>query len=102
MGRLIKIAAGSLPQQLDLAIGDLLCLPVSGVQILDGGDCLQLIGPLIPAAVGLEGTVVTPAAMPNVVFVLALAPGCSTLSLAVGRELAAPVKSTLVLRVVTR
>lgn len=102
MGRLIEIGAGSLPRQLTLAVGDLLRLSVSGGRVTDGSDCLQVIGPLTPAIIALDGSVIAPAAVPNVMFVLALAPGAATLSLAVGRDLRAPSIMELELHIAAR
>jgi hypothetical protein len=102
MGRFIEIGAGSIPRQLTLAVGDLLRLPVSGGRILDGSDCVQIIGPLTSAAIGTNGRVIAPAATPNVMFLLAVASGSATLSLAVGRNLRVPSTMALDLNITAR
>ena len=102
MGRLIEIGAGSFPRHLTIAVGDLLRLPVSGGRIIEGDDCLQGIGPLTPAVNGLDGSGIAPAAVPNVVFVFALAPGAPTLSLAGGGGLRAPSTMALELSIAAR
>jgi len=102
MGRLIEIGAGSFPRHLTIAVGDLLRLPVSGGRIIEGGDCLQVIGPLTPAVIGLDGCVIAPASVPIVIFVSALAPGGVTLSLAVGSDLRASSSMALELSIAAR
>jgi hypothetical protein len=76
MPRLIELrSAERLPESLTIRVGDLLMFGASGGHLRSGGEVLELIGPFVPAVLGDNGQILSPAAAPNAVFFLARSVG---------------------------
>jgi hypothetical protein len=84
---------------LPLGIGDVLRVRASGGRIASGGDVVEMLGPLIDAVVGNDGTVLTPMGAPNVVLVRARRPGQATIEVITGDPWRRAQATTLVITV---
>jgi hypothetical protein len=79
MARLVELNWDAIPEDLTIQVGDVLRLSATGAVIEDGGDHVQLVGPLVFAAVGIDGSVLEPTALPGVALAIAQAPGAARL-----------------------
>jgi hypothetical protein len=84
MGRLID--ATEVLERLEsprLQVGDTLMFRATGGRV-DGGDVLELVGPLQDAALTVDGRVLSPAGPPNVLMFRALRAGSATIEVVTG------------------
>jgi len=85
MGRLIDYrpttAAGVM---LAIRVGDIIIAAANGARVRDGGQMLEVVGPLKPALVGDNGEILSPMDAPNSILIHARAAGRASLELIVG------------------
>ncbi|MEJ3749548.1 hypothetical protein WEI85_40600 [Actinomycetes bacterium KLBMP 9797] len=93
MSRLIDIqpATRELPAELTVAVGDVLRISASGGHVT-AGTAVRIVGIFIPAVVGIDGQVLSPAGSPNTVLFQAIAPGQAQIDVLTGDPWRAPVK----------
>lgn len=96
MSRLIEIrpAARALPDELTVAAGDVLRFSASGGRVTHG-TAVQVIGIFVPAVLGIDDHVLTPASSPNTVLFRAMAPGRAGIDVVTGDPWRSPVRHTM-------
>jgi len=87
-----------MPADLAVATGDVLRFAASGGRV-SGGEAIELVGVFSSAAVGLDGTVLTPAGAPDVVLFRAARPGRATLDVMSGDPFHSPQTVTMTVSV---
>jgi hypothetical protein len=94
--RLIDLqpAQQDLPAAIAITVGDVLKFAASGGHVR-GGEAVELLGIFSAAAVGTDGSLLTPAGPPSVVLFLASRPGTATVDVVSGDPFHAPHPITL-------
>jgi hypothetical protein len=105
MGRLFEFAGPTAwPQEVALAVGDLLSINASGARFLapseDRPAVVELLGPFMPSVMTAEGQAVMPAGAPNTILVVARMPGRAVLEIITGDPWGATTRTTLEIEVV--
>ena len=76
MARLIEIDdAAACPSPLALRVGDVVLLRAAGARPPSGDDCIELLGPFIPAVLGDNAEILSPMGSPGTLLVVARRPG---------------------------
>jgi hypothetical protein len=91
MARLIEIQdIHNLPQAIEVAVGDVLCLSATGGWVRDVTDetskpaVLELVGAYVQSIVGPAGEIVSPAGPPTILLVVARQAGTGVVDLVTG------------------
>lgn len=96
MARLIEVQdVQTCPSLLPVDMGDVLLFHATGGQVRSGADVVELVGTLLSAVVGNNGTIVTPAGAPNTVLFRAQRPGRAIIDVVTGDPWRAPQTTTL-------
>jgi hypothetical protein len=91
MARLIEVQeARACPSPLTVRQDDVLLFHASGGHVRSGGTAIELVGPLLTAVLGDDGTILTPMGAPNVILFRAHGPGESTIDIVTGDPWSAP------------
>jgi hypothetical protein len=96
MGRLIEVQLEQgLPPRLTISVGDVLAFGSSGGHVQSGKDVLEILGPFLPAVLGVNGQIVSPMGAPNTVWFLARRPGHARIDVVTGDPWHAPQTTTM-------
>jgi len=92
MAHLIEFRSGEhLPKALTIKVGDLLMFGATGGHLRSGENVLEFLGAFVPAVLGDNGKILSPAAAPNSVFFLARVSGVAAIDIVKGDPWRAPV-----------
>jgi hypothetical protein len=72
------------PSTLAVGVGDVISLGASGAHIPPAADCVEVLGPFVPAVLGDTGEILTPMGAPNTVLLVARRPGRAIVELFIG------------------
>ena len=85
MSRLINVErVTACPSSLTVRVGDVLLFAAIGARVRSGSDVVAIVGPFVPAVVGDEGQVLSPAGPPNAVMVMARQTGRAEIDVITG------------------
>jgi len=85
MGRLIELQdMRTCPASLTLRSGDVLLVHAPGGHVRSGSEVVEILGPLVPAVLGLDGSILSPVGPPNTVLFRALQPGRARIEIVTG------------------
>src|SRR5262245_59108733 len=96
MGRLIEVAnVSTCPSPMTVHVGDALLLRAAGGRVLPGNGVVELLGPFVTAVLGTDGSVVSPASLPNAVLCLARGAGEARIEVMAGEVFYSPRQTEL-------
>ena len=96
MGRLIEVANISMcPSPMTVHVGDVLLFRAAGGLVLSGNDAIELLGAFVTAVVGTDGSIVSPAGLPNAVLYRARGAGKSRIEVVTGEVFHSPQQTEL-------